>query len=152
MVAFIRCHFRGCRAPLGLEVVEAAREVGVDSVEGGCPRLERLHDGGMFFFGHRKGQASAAVRAVSSTSAAARARVKLTSASWREIEPIRARRAGFMLSQTCVRHPKWAGGPRSPPREALGDTGVSRRRPWERSVPEPEMARSADEATGEDVS
>ena len=99
-----------------------------------------------------RAQASAAVRAVSSTSAAARARARLASASWREIESIRARRAGSMLSQTCVRHPKWAGSPRGPPRGALGDTGASRRRPWERSVPEPEMARSADEDTDEDVS
>ena len=57
-----------------------------------------------------------------------------------------------MLSQICERHPKWAVGPRGPPRGALGDTGASGRRPWERSVPEPEIARSADEATGEDVS
>ena len=55
MVAFSRCHFRGCRAPLGLKVAEAAREVSVDSVEGGCSRLERLHDGGVLFFGHREG-------------------------------------------------------------------------------------------------
>ena len=71
--------------------------------------------------------------------------------SSREMEPIRTRRVGPMVSQTCWRHPRWAGGPRGLPRRALGGTGESGRRPWVRSVPEPEISRSLDEATGEEV-
>ena len=55
VVAFSRVHLRGGRAPLGLEVAEAAPEVGVFAVEGGRPRLQWLHDEGMFFLGHREG-------------------------------------------------------------------------------------------------
>ena len=54
-VAFSRHHLRGGRAPLGLEVAEAAPEVGVFAVEGGRTRLQRLRDEGMFFLGHREG-------------------------------------------------------------------------------------------------
>ena len=98
-----------------------------------------------------RAQASAAVLAGSPTSAAARAWTRLASTSWREMEPIRAWRVDSILSQTCRRHPKWAGGPRGSPRRALGGTGESRRRPWVQSVSEPEIARSVDEATGEEV-
>ena len=90
-------------------------------------------------------QASAVVRALSA-SVAACARATLASTSWRVIEPVRVRREGSMLSQTSSRHPKWVGGP---PRRALGDTGAVERSPWVRSEPEPEIARSAEEATGE---
>ena len=55
MVAFSCRHLRGGRGPLGLEVAEAAPEVGVFAVEGGRPRLQRVHDEGMFFLDHREG-------------------------------------------------------------------------------------------------
>ena len=55
VMAFSRRHLRGGRAPLGLEVAEAAPEVGVFAVVGGRPRLQRLHDECMFFLGHREG-------------------------------------------------------------------------------------------------
>ena len=35
--------------------------------------------------------------------------------------------------------------------QALGGIGESGRRPWVRSVPEPEISRRVDEATGEEV-
>ena len=152
VAAFSRHHLHGVRAPLGLEVAEAAPEVGVFAVEGGRPRLQRLHGEGMFFLGHREG---AGVRCLTCWIVFVRRRSCEGEAGLQvlgEMEPVRARRVDSMLAQTGWRHPKWAGGPRGPPRGALGDTGASGRRPWERSVPEPEMARTADETIGEDVS
>ena len=62
---------------------------------------------------------------------------------------LRCHRGPFWVVLADPPHPKWAGGPRGPPRRALGDTGASGRSPWVRSEPKPEIARSADEATGE---
>ena len=55
MLAFGSRHFRGGGALLALNVAEAAPEVGVDGVEGGHPRLQRLHDAGVLFIGQREG-------------------------------------------------------------------------------------------------
>ena len=98
MLALDSRHLRGGGALLGLDVAEATPEVGVDRVEGGCPRLQRLHDAGVLFIG--QGEGAAAVRAGSPVSAAACAWARQASTSWREMEPIRAWIAGSMLSHT----------------------------------------------------
>ena len=56
-----------------------------------------------------------------------------------------------MLSQTCWRQLKWVGDPLESPRRALNGIGDSGRSPWVRSEPEPEIVRSVDETTGEEV-
>ena len=48
-------HLRGGGALLGLDVAEAAPEVGLGGVEGGRARLQRLHDAGVLFLGQREG-------------------------------------------------------------------------------------------------
>ena len=55
MLAFDSPHLRGGGALLDLDVAEAAPEVGVDGVEGGRPRLQRLHDAGVLFIGQGEG-------------------------------------------------------------------------------------------------
>ena len=55
MLAIGSRHLRGGGALLGLDVTEAAPEVGVDGVEGGRPRLQRLHDAGVLFIGQGEG-------------------------------------------------------------------------------------------------
>ena len=55
MVACGSRHLHGGGALLGIDVAEAAPEGNVDGVEGGRPRLQRLHDAGMLFLGQREG-------------------------------------------------------------------------------------------------
>ena len=108
-----------------------------------------------------RAQASAAVRAGSPTSTAARARspgsaaalawARQASTSWREMETDPGSDGGLHAVPYLMETPEVGGRSARVAQKGPRGTGESGRRPWVRSVPEPEIARSVDEATGKEV-